>query len=151
MSRIRSISHEFVNAIPDRVQEGVLYVSLEYATAVHNCCCGCGQEVVTPLSPTDWKLIFDGESVSLFPSVGNWSFACRSHYWIDRGHIQWAGEMSDAQVQQGRFRDRLAKQYQFGEAPARHRFDETVAPTQSPADTAPSFWQRILRLTRGRS
>jgi len=38
---------------------------IEYATAVHKCACGCGKEVVTPLSPTDWKLIFDGKALSL--------------------------------------------------------------------------------------
>jgi hypothetical protein len=37
----------------------------------------------SPLSPTDWKLTFDGVSVSLHPSDGNWSFPCRSHYRIE--------------------------------------------------------------------
>jgi hypothetical protein len=46
------------------------------------CACGCGKEVVTPLSATDWKLIFDGKTVSLDPSIGNWGFPCRSHYWV---------------------------------------------------------------------
>jgi hypothetical protein len=36
-----------------------LYVSLEYATAIHACACGCGNEVVTPLSPNGWKLTFE--------------------------------------------------------------------------------------------
>ena len=71
---------EFVMSIPDSLAERTLYVSMEYATVTHKCCCGCGLEVVTPLSPTDWKLTFDGVSVSLDPSIGNWSFPCRSHY-----------------------------------------------------------------------
>lgn len=150
MSRISSISHEFVDAIPDHVQEGVLYVSLEYATAVHSCCCGCGKEVVTPITPTDWKLIFDGESVSLFPSIGNWSFDCRSHYWIERGRVQWAEQWSEAQVHHGRVRDRLVKQYRFGEAPARHRPGGTVTPAQLPPEKAPNVWQRTLRWIKGR-
>jgi Family of unknown function (DUF6527) len=33
------------------------------------CCCGCGEKVVTPLRPTDWKLIFDGKTISLDPSL----------------------------------------------------------------------------------
>jgi hypothetical protein len=70
---------EFVASIPDRLAEHTLYVSMEYATVAHQCCCGCGLEVVTPLSPTDWKLTYDGVSVSLHPSIGNWSFPCRSH------------------------------------------------------------------------
>jgi hypothetical protein len=37
-----NIRHEFVEFIPKERQEGVLYVSIPYATAVHNCFCGCG-------------------------------------------------------------------------------------------------------------
>ena len=76
------LTHEFVEFIPDELKEGIVYVSVMFATVAHKCCCGCGREVVTPLSPTDWKLIYDGQSVSLEPSIGNWSFACQSHYWI---------------------------------------------------------------------
>jgi hypothetical protein len=42
--------------------------------------CGCGKKVVLPLHPTHGKLTYDGETVSLSPSVGNWSFPCESHY-----------------------------------------------------------------------
>ena len=38
--------------------------------------------MVTPLKPTDWKLTFDGKTITLYPSIRNWNFACRSHYWI---------------------------------------------------------------------
>jgi hypothetical protein len=81
------VKHEFVEQIPERLNDGVLYVSMSFGTVVHKCACGCGSEVVTPLSPTDWKLTFDGESISLHPSIGNWSFACRSHYWITNGQV----------------------------------------------------------------
>ena len=53
------LAFEFVQAIPEKLEDGTLYVSMDYATVVHKCCCGCGREVVTPLSPTDWKLTFD--------------------------------------------------------------------------------------------
>ncbi len=62
----------FVESLPNLIDDGILYVSMSFASAVHRCACGCGQEVVTPLSPTDWQLHFDGENVSLEPSVGNW-------------------------------------------------------------------------------
>ncbi|PYT79987.1 MAG: hypothetical protein DMG40_13935 [Acidobacteria bacterium] len=83
MTRRTALAHEFVEYMPDQLKDGVLYVSIPFATGAHKCCCGCGQEVVTPLSPTDWKLIFDGRSISLDPS--NWSFPCKSHYWIRSG------------------------------------------------------------------
>jgi hypothetical protein len=73
----------------------------------------CGQEVVTPLSPTDWSLIFDGDSISLNPSIGNWSLPCRSHYIIDRGAIAWASNMSNAAIELGRTRDRQNKAAYF--------------------------------------
>ena len=99
------IEHRFVDAIPEKLEDGVLYVSIEFTTAVHKCLCSCGQEVVTPLSPTDWKLTFDGETVSLDPSVGNWSFDCQSHYWIRRDTVRWAGQMSEEQIAKVREND----------------------------------------------
>ncbi|MFO1514338.1 MAG: DUF6527 family protein, partial [Verrucomicrobiota bacterium] len=66
------ITHEFVEYIPEVLKEQTLYVSIIYKTAVHKCFCGCKREVVTPLSPSGWKLTFDGQSVSLYPSIGSW-------------------------------------------------------------------------------
>ena len=51
----------FVEAMPQRLDPGTLYVSLQYGSAMHLCACGCAKEVVTPLSPRDWKLIVEGE------------------------------------------------------------------------------------------
>ena len=65
------VTHEFVEFMPDELAEGTIYVSIPYATATHRCCCGCGTEIVTPLAPTDWSLMFDGRSVSLYPSIGS--------------------------------------------------------------------------------
>ncbi|GAB2889991.1 hypothetical protein GCM10027074_67880 [Streptomyces deserti] len=84
------LTHEFVDYIPEHIAPGVLYVSLPYATVVHQCCCGCGHRTVTPLSPSDWQLTFDGEAISLNPSIGNWSYPCQSHYWIRRNTAHWA-------------------------------------------------------------
>lgn len=84
---MKTIQHKFVELIPDVLEQDVLYITLEYATAVHKCACGCGNEVVTPLSPKDWKMIFDGKTVSIYPSIGNWRFPCRSHYWIENNQV----------------------------------------------------------------
>ena len=107
------LSHQFVEFIPERLEEGVLYISQRYGTAAHKCCCGCGEEVVTPLSPTDWSLLIDGNVMTLRPSIGNWSLACRSHYWIRRSKVIWAGHMSQQQIEHGRAIDRAAKQAYF--------------------------------------
>ncbi len=114
MTRINSLFHEFVHFIPEDLVEGVLYVSIPFATVVHKCCCGCGIEVVTPLDPTDWQMTFDGKSVSLQPSIGNWSIACRSHYWIKRNKVEWAPAMSEERITRIRIQDRYKKAEEFG-------------------------------------
>ena len=116
MKRSVALAHEFVKTIPDELEERTLYVSMEYATAVHTCCCGCGREVVTPLSPTDWTLIYDGVSISLSPSIGNWSFECRSHYWISKGKVRWAKRWSRNRIGAGRAHDRRLKVRYYGES-----------------------------------
>ena len=92
------LRHEFVEHIPEQLDDGVLYVSISFGTVVHRCACGCGEEVVTPLGPIEWRLTYDGRTVSLTPSIGNWSFPCRSHYWIDEGIVRWARGFSEAEV-----------------------------------------------------
>lgn len=108
-----TMQHKFVEFVPEDIQPNTLYVSVEYGTAVHKCCCGCGEEVVTPLTPTDWRLIFDGETVSLAPSIGNWSFKCRSHYFIRNNNIQWCTDWSDKQVKTGKEIDQVKKQEHY--------------------------------------
>ena len=101
-TRTRLFRTAFVNVVPDSLEEGVLYVSLPYATASHLCACGCGEKVVTPIRPTAWSLTWDGESVTLNPSIGNWSQPCRSHYWIRQGRVVWSRTWSDIEVQVAR-------------------------------------------------
>jgi Family of unknown function (DUF6527) len=114
MTRLDRIKHEFVEFIPKERQEGVLYISIPYATAVHSCFCGCGLKVVTPISPVGWKLTFDGETVTLYPSVGSWSFPCRSHYFIRRDTVVWSGNLSQDEIEWGRVRDRKARDRHLG-------------------------------------
>lgn len=103
--RRSSISHQFVDFIPSPLDDGVLYISIPYATVVHRCACGCGNKVVTPLSPAEWALTYDGDTVSLHPSIGNWQFPCRSHYWVRHGRIEWARAWTDEEIARGRHRD----------------------------------------------
>ena len=83
-----TLQHKFVEYMPDIIEDGVLYISFKYCTAIHKCVCGCGNEVVTPISPKGWILTFNGETVTLSPSIGNWNFACKSHYWIINNKIK---------------------------------------------------------------
>lgn len=108
MSKQSYLKHQWVRFIPDTPEPGILYISREYNTATHLCCCGCGLEVVTPLNSAKWSVKDHGDSVSLFPSIGNWSFPCKSHYWIDHGRVKWAGTMANRQIARVRKSDRLA-------------------------------------------
>jgi hypothetical protein len=107
--RTSTIKPKFVDTIPDRLEEGILYVCERYGTAAHKCCCGCGQEVITPLSPVDWSLRRDRDVVSLTPSIGNWSYDCKSHYWIRRNKVVWAGKLREWQIARVRARDKADK------------------------------------------
>ena len=98
----------FVEFVPDHLEEGVLYISERFRTCSHNCCCGCGEEVVLPLSPAEWQLSRDGEAVSLWPSVGNWDYACKSHYVVRRNRVLWAGSMTAHQIKRVKQRDEVA-------------------------------------------
>jgi len=109
-----AVQYEFVEFIPEVLKEGVVYISLPYATASHKCCCGCGNVVVTPITPTDWKLTFDGETISLFPSIGNWSFPCRSHYWIRQNQVEWAESWSEEEIESGRAYHKSVKEKFYG-------------------------------------
>jgi len=89
MRRLHGVEHRFARNVPDTLEPGVLYISMDFATAIHLCACGCGREVVTPFTPRDWHMKFDGETVSLSPSIGNWNYPCRSHYWIRHNRVIW--------------------------------------------------------------
>lgn len=108
--RLKTVTPKFVEFIPEKLSNGVLYISERYRTVSHKCCCGCGEEVVTPLTPADWSLRKDGNAVTLHPSIGNWSFACRSHYWIRRNQVVWDGAISQRQVERVQARDRTDKE-----------------------------------------
>ena len=104
------IALQHVKFIPKELSAGILYVSVEYAVAGHSCACGCGQKVVTPLGPTEWKLTERDGRPTLRPSIGNWQQQCRSHYLITDGRIDWAGSWTDNQVKAGRQAEQVRRQ-----------------------------------------
>jgi hypothetical protein len=106
MTHLTRLQVDFRDRIPASLPEGILYVSLKYSTAAHNCCCGCGHKVVTPLKPGKWRLDRHGDEVSLSPSIGNWSLACQSHYWIRDNQVEWAPSLNPAQIAENRASDR---------------------------------------------
>jgi len=95
----------FIEQFPEQLQAGRLYVSISYNTTAHLCACGCGNEVIAPLSPAQWKLTYDGRDITLFPSIGSWNIPCQSHYWISNGEVRWAGSLTPGRIAAARSRD----------------------------------------------
>ena len=84
MKTIRKVPYEpvFVEFVPDELEDGKLYISEKYNTAIHKCLCGCGEETVTPLGGgKKWELVKEvNVTVSLIGSIGNFQMPCKSHY-----------------------------------------------------------------------
>lgn len=137
--KVKELKPQYVELMPKVIEEGVLYISQKYATAVHKCCCGCGEKVVTPLKPTEWSLTVTKGAATLRPSIGNWGFACRSHYWIRNNRVVWSGDMTTAEIERNRRRDRVAKQEYFAQVNAQR----TKAPS-STGEQSPGLWRSLL-------
>jgi len=148
MLRHTRLEHRFVHYIPEQLEPGVIYISMDYATAAHSCCCGCGEQVITPFTPTDWKLTFDGDTVSLWPSIGNWNFRCRSHYIIRNSRIVVAEPWEEKHIESGRRDDKKRKE--------RHYTDQRGCderPTNSPSTLGGEnlgLWDQIKKKVRRR-
>jgi hypothetical protein len=157
--RQTAFAHQFVEYMPEQLDDGILYISMNYAVASHKCACGCGREVVTPLSPTDWQLYFDGQAISLQPSIGNWNFPCRAHYYLEEGNVRWAGDMSQYAIERGRSRNRRDKEA-FYAANSESHMDElthsqstVVQRNEAEKASAPrgSRWSLIKTIFRSKS
>jgi hypothetical protein len=139
----KKLVHKFVENLPEKLEEGTVYVCMGMATVAHNCCCGCGNEVVTPLSPTDWKLEYDGGTITLYPSIGNWGFACRSHYWIRNSKVKWASQWSEEEIVAGRKYDRGAKAGYFGKLETSREVPIQQAPKGKQELVGWTIWQKL--------
>ena len=106
---MKTLQHKFIEFIPEILEPDTLYISFTYCTAIHLCVCGCGNEVVTPFSPTDWAVTFDGRTISLNPSIGNWSFPCKSHYFIKNSFIKFARTWEEDKIKENQKLDRKKK------------------------------------------
>jgi len=130
-----------VEFVPEELEDCILYVSQAYGTAVHKRACGCGEEVVTPLGATDWSYEQGRRGPTLYPSIGNWNFACRSHYFIRNGSVIIAQDMSAHEIERLRAQDRAAKEAYFASA----RTTCNVRDKSSPQSTLVTLFTKRLK------
>lgn len=134
----RSLEPTFVEFLPDVLEGGLLYVSIEHSMVAHSCCCGCGSPVYTPLTPTDWKITYNGEAITLSPSVGSWELPCRSHYIIKANRTIVAGSWTDEQIVRERQRDADAKKQYYKTAVGKVERTPQIEPSRG----SKRWWMR---------
>ncbi|MFL6090440.1 MAG: DUF6527 family protein [Aeromicrobium sp.] len=134
--RQTAIVPEFVETAPEDLEPGRLYISIRFRTASHLCACGCGDKVVTPIKPVKWALTYDGETVSLWPSIGRWQSSCKSHYVIRRNKVIWHRTFSKKEIKAvlQKDQDDLRDYYQSREG---------VEAAQGEAATKPGLLTRV--------
>jgi hypothetical protein len=140
MKEGRTVTHEFVELMPETLDEGKVYISIPHSTALHKCFCGCGNEVVTPISPVGWTLSFDGKSISLDPSIGSWQLPCKSHYWIARNRVEWAPTWSGERIRRQQSSDRSLREEYFSGAAA------PAAVDHAPRQSRRTIWDKLKLL-----
>lgn len=152
MSRLSRVEHRFVDSFPAPLEGGVLYVSLRFRTAAHLCACGCGNNVVTPLSPAGWSMRFDGDAVTLDPSIGSSRLPCRSHYFIRGNRIVWCRAMTDELTAKARKSDAIVRARYYGTEPSSASVKQPTAAAEPPASlprlTTSSIWERLRNWLR---
>jgi len=136
------LKHKFVDNIPDGIEDGIVYISIPFETVIHKCCCGCGNEVVTPLSPVDWSVTFNGESISLEPSIGNWSFKCHSHYWITKNKVIWSTKWNNKRIEEVRKRDFGDRNEYFGDG--KDKVNDDTDKSHDHRKKKKDFWKNLF-------
>lgn len=130
-----------LDEFPRVLEEGILYISEECELAAHKCCCGCGEDVITPLNPARWRLNRHGGRVSLRPSIGNWKFACRSHYWIRNNRVIPSFDMDDEEIAEVIELDQVDREEYFAQL-------QPAPPSSSSQVSSPNWLARLFKRLR---
>lgn len=93
---LKEFDMQVVHRVPEHLCPGILYVCFGCNVVAHLCACGCGEKVILPIDPNFWSVKYDGETVSVTPSIGNFQFPCKSHYWIKENKVIWADNLAVA-------------------------------------------------------
>jgi hypothetical protein len=89
--------YQLVNRIPTQIEDGVVYHTKEFELAGLLCACGCGHRV-TLLVPDSHQVWDEDGYATVRPSIGVFDAACKSHYIITAGAVQWLPAFTGAQA-----------------------------------------------------
>lgn len=102
--KINKFKIQFVETVPSELKDGILYICISCNVIVHKCACGCGEKTVTPIvQKYGWKMTYDGQTITLRPSVGNFSIQCQSHYYITENRVEWLEKYQQKDTKKGLF------------------------------------------------
>lgn len=102
--KINKFKIQFVETVPSELKDGILYICISCNVIVHKCACGCGEKTVTPIDQKyGWKMIYDGQTITLRPSIGNFSIPCQSHYYITENRVEWLEKYQQKDTKKGLF------------------------------------------------
>ncbi|MHB1750281.1 MAG: DUF6527 family protein [Acidithiobacillus sp.] len=89
--------YQAVERIPDKLSNGIAYHNEEFGLAALLCACGCGHRV-TLLVPDSHQITSDHGLVTIRPSIAVCDAACKSHYFISAGHVEWLPAFTQMQA-----------------------------------------------------
>jgi hypothetical protein len=86
MKTLKKVSYELVEVlfIPENMESGLIYYSLEYNCSNHLCPCGCGSQTPLPIKDGEWTLDVRNGKTTITPSIQH-RFNFKSHYVITNG------------------------------------------------------------------
>lgn len=90
-------SYQAVERIPKQLSNGIVYHNKEFELAALLCACGCGHRV-TLLVPDSHQVTADGGLATIRPSIAVCDAACKSHYYITAGRVEWLPAFTQAQA-----------------------------------------------------
>jgi Family of unknown function (DUF6527) len=88
-------AYQAVERLPKQLADGVLYHSEEFEVAALLCACGCGHRVML-LVPDSHQVTSRDGMATIRPSIAVCDAACKSHYIITAGQVEWLPAFSDA-------------------------------------------------------
>lgn len=95
--KMGQFKYQPVERLPKQLDHGVLYHSDEFEVAALSCACGCGHRVML-LVPDSHQVSSRDGMATVRPSISVCDAACRSHYIITAGAVEWLPDFSPAQA-----------------------------------------------------